>query len=271
MNNTVQDLDSAFLTFFSIDKNTYLHKHSYKSLPGYPFHRIGLILKGNVILKTEIMELEGKENDVLFIPSNTSYSSRWSGSPEIEFYSISYSFKTSDISRKEYTFKEQYKLQVIDNPKKEIFTLFDKLYSNFNMGENFIFLALSNFYLLYNLILDYVIFTKTPVFKTSVDRAIEFINNNPSMQFDVPFLAGLCNMSESLFYRSFRKETGHTPVDFKNRVLINKAIEMLSVDNYTIEFISDFLGFSSPSYFHRIFKKYSGETPLMYKRIVTSI
>lgn len=58
-----------------------------------------------------------------------------------------------------------------------------------------------------------------------------------------------------------------TPTEFKQRVLINKAAELLQTTDLPIEEISWRLGFSSPSYFRKIFKKYHTESPREFRKM----
>ena len=96
---------------------------------------------------------------------------------------------------------------------------------------------------------------------TSVEPAIEYIENNYTQSICIAELAKLCNCSESGFFRTFKKSTGVTPVSYKHNVMIQHALELLSYTNMSIEEISLKVGFSSSNYFRKIFEKIIGKTP----------
>ena len=73
-------------------------------------------------------------------------------------------------------------------------------------------------------------------------------------------------MSEPWFYVKFKKATGMTPIEFKNRIAINQACIMLINTDKSIEKISEELGFASADYFRRVFKKTVGISPLKYRK-----
>ena len=80
-------------------------------------------------------------------------------------------------------------------------------------------------------------------------------------------LAKLAHMSIPNFYRCFKRDTGVSPLKYKNNALIKAAIKLLSDNrNMSIEEISIKLGFESTAYFRRLFKQTVGKTPSAYKK-----
>jgi AraC-like DNA-binding protein len=72
-------------------------------------------------------------------------------------------------------------------------------------------------------------------------------------------------MHPTYFVRRFGKSFGISPLAYFNRMKIYQAMGLLSETQYSIEQISEDLGFSDSSYFARVFKKYTSTTPTEYR------
>lgn len=67
----------------------------------------------------------------------------------------------------------------------------------------------------------------------------------------------------------FKKETGHSPLDFLNELRLNNAVKLLSGNRepqYMISEISFLCGFYDVGYFTRLFRKKYGVTPSEYRK-----
>ena len=78
--------------------------------------------------------------------------------------------------------------------------------------------------------------------------------------------AKICGVSEYHFIRKFKAETGLTPLQYKTKIVINKAIDLLETTNLNISEISRMLGFEDSLYFSRVFKKEMGIAPREYMK-----
>ena len=76
--------------------------------------------------------------------------------------------------------------------------------------------------------------------------------------------AKICGVSEYHFIRKFKAETGLTPLQYKTKIVIKKAIDLLETTNLNISEISRMLGFEDSLYFSRVFKKETGTSPKKY-------
>ena len=54
--------------------------------------------------------------------------------------------------------------------------------------------------------------------------------------------------------------------DYMRKLRVEKAIQLMANDNYTMTEIAYLTGFSDQSHFNRIFKKHTGQSPLDYKK-----
>lgn len=64
-----------------------------------------------------------------------------------------------------------------------------------------------------------------------------------------------------------REETGNTIWKMLTKARINKAKELLAVNEYTVTEIHSMVGYTTVSYFSRVFKKLCGITPQEYRKL----
>jgi len=95
-----------------------------------------------------------------------------------------------------------------------------------------------------------------------------YITNNLDKAIDIPTAANYVNMSESYFSHIFKKDVGISFIDYVNNEKIEKAKELISLNNYKIYEVSDKLGFQNATYFTMLFKKISGLSPSDYKKSI---
>lgn len=97
-----------------------------------------------------------------------------------------------------------------------------------------------------------------------VAPAISYINNNLLNPVDGDTLASLCSLSKAQMYRLFKQETGMTPTEYRNKIRVEKACQLLSTKEYYIYEVATELGFENIGYFNRVFKEYMGVPPKDY-------
>ena len=91
--------------------------------------------------------------------------------------------------------------------------------------------------------------------------ALKQIETHPEQNTSVCELAAMCFLSESYFRVQFRAHTGYSPADYRNRLRIEKAQELLDSSLWTTELVAEKLGFCDTSHFYRVYKKMTGHTP----------
>jgi len=98
-------------------------------------------------------------------------------------------------------------------------------------------------------------------YEARVLLAINFINENISKKITLEEISSAACFSPFHFHRIFASITGETPVDFLNRVRLEKAANLLvNSPSMSITEISIVCGFSSMTVFSRAFKKHFGES-----------
>ncbi len=238
---------NTLVTSYLLKKYKYKNIHSAGRDQHFNNPWIAYVKKGYAEILYNGKTIYAYEGDLIYIATGTKYGSVWFGSPDIEWYSAGFAFKSN------YDFYE-YPFQILKDYPCE---LIDKM---FEIYETSYMLSVSYFY---QLIEDVYKKLKPAehVTYTSVEPAIEYIENNYTQSICIAELAKLCNCSESGFFRTFKKSTGVTPVSYKHNVMIQHALELLSYTNMSIEEISLKVGFSSSNYFRKIFEKIIGKTP----------
>ena len=103
--------------------------------------------------------------------------------------------------------------------------------------------------------------TNTTVCRTKeiTERTKEYLMQHPFAK--TSELAKNCTISEAALYSAFQKSSDITLNQLRNNLLLEKAKDILITTDMSVENISDYLQFSSPSYFRKKFKRYFNMTP----------
>lgn len=99
-----------------------------------------------------------------------------------------------------------------------------------------------------------------------VNRITHFMNENIERHLTLKEMACYAGYSESYFYRQFVRQTSMSPVDYFNRVKINKASIYLIKTSMTVTQIAAKLGFSSADYFSRTFTRIVGISATEFRK-----
>lgn len=94
--------------------------------------------------------------------------------------------------------------------------------------------------------------------------AIHYLQQNMSQRLNAHYLASMCYLSTTQFYQFFRTETGMTPLQYRNKLLLDRAVMLLKYGGISVNETAQILGFSDPAYFSRFFKKHMGCAPKYY-------
>lgn len=99
----------------------------------------------------------------------------------------------------------------------------------------------------------------TPIRKVIEKMQTEKLNISNNSDY-----ARIYGVSEYHFIRTFKKITGLTPHQYKVKMIIQKAAELLITTNFNISETANVLGFEDSLYFSRAFKKVMGISPRDY-------
>ena len=106
--------------------------------------------------------------------------------------------------------------------------------------------------------------------QSNIHKVIETMQLDFSNKLTNCDYAKICGVSEYHFIRKFKKETGFTPLQYKTKLVVNKAIDLFSTSNLNISEIAHILGFEDSLYFSRVFKKETGISPQKYINVKVS-
>lgn len=222
-----------------------------------PSHYFGCIINGKGKITTKNSVLNLNEGEIFYIPKGLKYRSEWfsTNNDKTEFYS--FGFKISPINK-------NFVLQKIDC-SKEYIDLFKALYSEVPITNK----GIGKLYYFFTQISDSMIEAKSPNSNQTVQKAIEYLEQNPNLK--ISQVANLCSISESNIYPLFKKTLNKTPNEVKLNIMCDKAKILLTTTDKSIQEISDSLGFSSTSYFRKVLREHFNNTPKEIRKSAKNI
>uniref|UniRef100_A0A7C5V4Q6 Helix-turn-helix domain-containing protein n=1 Tax=Caldicellulosiruptor owensensis TaxID=55205 RepID=A0A7C5V4Q6_9FIRM len=101
----------------------------------------------------------------------------------------------------------------------------------------------------------------------SINKAIEFINQNYNQEITLSQISAAFNFNPYYFSKLFKKYTGVSFKTYLTKLRIQNACQLLKNSSKSIKEISFAVGFSDPNYFIKAFKKFTGMTPSAYRSL----
>jgi AraC-like DNA-binding protein len=98
-----------------------------------------------------------------------------------------------------------------------------------------------------------------------ISAVVDKVVGSYKEELSVAMAADMANMTQATFSRNFQTVTGHSFVDFVNRVRIGQACGMLYASDDPILQIAQRAGFNNLANFNRHFLKLKGMTPSVYR------
>ncbi len=98
-----------------------------------------------------------------------------------------------------------------------------------------------------------------------ISAVVDYVVDNFKEDMSVAKAADFANMTQATFSRNFQTVTGHSFLEFVNRVRIGQACGMLYASDEPVLHIAQRAGFNNLANFNRHFLKVKGMTPSLYR------
>ena len=243
-----------------IDTYEVIAHHEFIMAPS-PIERFIYITKGKVRFHVEGGVLSASDCDMVYLPSETAYRSEWL--ENATFMVIDLLLQDSD--GQSIRFDESPNVLFRDTHgayRGLLEELAVKADSNgpFDWLER---MSLS-FKLLCEMARD-TNQTELDEHSRKIQSGLNYLRHNFTLDFSTDRLAEMCCLSTGSFRRSFQKCMGATPVEYRNKLRIQKAITLLKTGEYTVGEAAEAVGIRDIKYFGKLFKRHTGVTPKAIK------
>jgi len=215
-------------------------------------------------------EVVAHRGDVVFIPQGSCYHVRVRGNAGGGIDSYTVNFRLFDKVGEDILFSNAIAVLTSrqDNlPDVHLKTLFDTFYRVESIdgvaSRNFARIR-GEFFLLLDLLAESA--SQCGDYYYPVRRGIEAFCREWNLNEKIEKYAQLSGVSETYFYRCFRRWSGSSPVEYRNLLRLSNAESMLRCTDMKIGEISETVGFEDPFYFCRIFAKKYGTSPQKYRK-----
>lgn len=221
---------------------------------GSPYHYFACMEKGTAKIVSKNKTILVKEGDIFHIPKNTSYQSYWYGNDEISFFS----YGCNNLFANDTNLLE---LQVIECPQELAFSL-SSIPTN---GTNIHTKDIGDFFTAVAFLLPYMNKTSMSTTNDTLMKVKKYLRSNPYCSNSE--LAKECEISIPYLYKLFKSIDNETPNTYRQKIMCEKAKDILRTTDFSIEQVSSMLDFSSSGYFREIFKKHTGMTPRDFRKL----
>ena len=240
------------LSEYTIKRLTY-DKMRAKKFISFPNPCIGYLLHGTAEFWLNGQSYTANEGDLIYIAAETEYYSLWIGDPQVQWYSVSFTF-SDPLSFSDFRF------QILKNYPVERLNIMFQQFKQDPLS------SLSSFYaLLSDLYARMERSNYTPQY-AKIRPAVQYLHEHYTETVKIARPAALCGYSEAHFYTLFQSLMQVSPITYKTNLLVQRAMRELLETNDSLDTVATRLGFSSANYFSRVFSKTVKKTPSEIRR-----
>lgn len=96
---------------------------------------------------------------------------------------------------------------------------------------------------------------------------IKYIENHISEDISLRYLAEMAHLHPNYFIRFFKAQTGMSPIQYINKIRLDRAKELLIFSGYNVTEAARQTGFNDIVHFSKLFKSHTGFSPSEFKKI----
>lgn len=239
--------------FLRYQQNKSYRFTGYNKGGGAPAHYMVRLIKGSAKIRTQTGTIEVVQGEVFYIPKGVRYQSIWKADNKNQLTFEAFGFQNLPVPD-----GYQYILQKVPcgtAAQQYLQNIAETMEVNCTtVGWLYLFLGQAIRQMVH----------ETKQHDSLVQIATDYMRSHT--QFYIADVARHCDVSESTLYGIFKRAYNQTPVEVKQKILCERAEELLTTTNLSVEEISNRLCFSSSSYFRKVFRKYTGKTPLQIRK-----
>jgi AraC-like DNA-binding protein len=106
---------------------------------------------------------------------------------------------------------------------------------------------------------------RTGLTHEAMRQNIEWMRTNRHRKIGLPELAAQAGLSVPHYAACFKRQTGHSPVSYFQRLKIQHAAQLLALTDLPVKEIARTVALDDPFYFSRLFKKVMGQSPRQFR------
>lgn len=240
-----------------------------------------LLEKGTLRIRSAQGELNACPGETIFFPQGVPYRSDWYGVQGISFIAIhyligAYHVRQGDVGQTSPDRLLSIARQPVRAPRCDRFVCLppdrcpgvDRMIAGIariHTDDSRSLETVGLFYSLLRLFMPHLPAAQPTPDRLRSEAICQFLQAHCTEKLPMAHVAVHFRLSESRFYHLFKEQTGLTPIEYKNRACVHRAVSMLDTEELTIEEISERLDFSTPAYFRRVFRRVMGMSPSAYR------
>jgi AraC-like DNA-binding protein/mannose-6-phosphate isomerase-like protein (cupin superfamily) len=222
--------------------------------------------RGTITIENEQFKLT--KNQILIIPANKSHSYESDTSKPWSIYWIH--FKGTKASL--YSPVKEKIISLSDLRTSNRLELFEEMYQNLEMGfyaDNLEYssICLKHFLSSIKYIDQFIRINSVNTNDLdTISMSIIFMRDNLTNKLTLTQIARHVGYSDSYFRNKFLEKTSFTPIEYLNKLKIQKSCSLLQFSNMKINEIAYLLGYYDPFHFSKSFKKEMEFSPREYRK-----
>ncbi len=237
------------------------------------FSKLYYIIEGDGFVTIDDVTYHPVAGDVIYIPQGSTISYGTISPKRYTKYWCHFSAHIGATSLGDFL---NFPLLIKSPDNHELTNIFDRLCLAYKdpsafapLKSNAILLELLYYYL--NTLCHNQVSLKPQSTKTKLNDLLIYMETNLKLKPSIDDFAKEVNLHPNYLIRFFKETFGASPMEYFNRMKIEKAKDLLAIDNEPIKVISSNLGYSTPYYFSSVFKKQTGYTPKDYRKTFSDL